>query len=324
MSSYRMKYKIGATQYHIPVVDDMAGFGGGVPLGTILPYSMSSQYPPEGFLFCDGSAVSRAMYPDLFNLIGTTYGIGDGSTTFNLPDLGFISADKATVFGKEDTALKLHYPICTTTSTSGSIHTLIAGTGSGLIQNQATGYSGMNIVTKSDGVDSAVYADLSSVVSNVVCYVIKAFSSYTADSAMVDMTECANELNKKMDLKVDSTILYPNNGTEQNPANVSVGGRYVLSNPFPGYRVGCQAEVYCLGQWGVTVYTATNSGAGVFAFQHNDDNIVVCTGSYRILADCSSGYRAEYPNTFQTTNTYYTSAPCRVKVWKIGKIPQSS
>ena len=43
--------------------------------------------PPEGTLLCDGSAVSRDTYSDLFDAIGTTWGEGDGSTTFNLPDL---------------------------------------------------------------------------------------------------------------------------------------------------------------------------------------------------------------------------------------------
>lgn len=43
--------------------------------------------PPEGTLLCDGSAVSRDTYSDLFDVIGTTWGEGDGETTFNLPDL---------------------------------------------------------------------------------------------------------------------------------------------------------------------------------------------------------------------------------------------
>lgn len=43
--------------------------------------------PPSGWLICDGTAVSRSTYSDLFNVIGTTYGVGDGSTTFNVPDL---------------------------------------------------------------------------------------------------------------------------------------------------------------------------------------------------------------------------------------------
>lgn len=43
--------------------------------------------PPDEWLLCDGSAVSRATYSVLFAILGTTYGGGDGSTTFNLPDL---------------------------------------------------------------------------------------------------------------------------------------------------------------------------------------------------------------------------------------------
>jgi len=53
--------------------------------GTIAYFARSS--PPEGWLKCDGSAVSRVTYANLFTAIGETYGAGDGSTTFNLPDL---------------------------------------------------------------------------------------------------------------------------------------------------------------------------------------------------------------------------------------------
>ncbi len=55
------------------------------PVGTVLPFAGSST--PLGYLPCDGSAVSRVTYADLFASIGTTFGIGDGSTTFNVPDL---------------------------------------------------------------------------------------------------------------------------------------------------------------------------------------------------------------------------------------------
>ena len=57
----------------------------GVDTGSILPWPNASA--PTGYLNCDGSAVSRSTYADLFGVIGTTYGVGDGSTTFNLPDL---------------------------------------------------------------------------------------------------------------------------------------------------------------------------------------------------------------------------------------------
>jgi microcystin-dependent protein len=56
-----------------------------MPIGVIMPYAGASA--PTGYLFCDGDAVSRATYSDLFGIIGVTYGAGDGSTTFALPDL---------------------------------------------------------------------------------------------------------------------------------------------------------------------------------------------------------------------------------------------
>src|SRR6056300_1274984 len=58
---------------------------GGIPTATIVPWSNSSV--PTGFLECDGSAVSRTTYSALYAIVGTTYGAGDGSTTFNVPDL---------------------------------------------------------------------------------------------------------------------------------------------------------------------------------------------------------------------------------------------
>lgn len=56
-----------------------------LPAGLIFAYAGSSI--PTGWLDCDGSAVSRTTYADLFTAIGTTWGAGDGSTTFNIPDL---------------------------------------------------------------------------------------------------------------------------------------------------------------------------------------------------------------------------------------------
>lgn len=52
-------------------------------IGSIIPFAGSEI--PDGFLVCDGSAISRTEYSDLFSVIGTTYGSGDGESTFNLP-----------------------------------------------------------------------------------------------------------------------------------------------------------------------------------------------------------------------------------------------
>jgi microcystin-dependent protein len=61
--------------------------------GTVLPFAGSTA--PEGWLLCFGQAVSRTGYEHLFQKIGTTFGAGDGSTTFNLPDMrGRVAAGK--------------------------------------------------------------------------------------------------------------------------------------------------------------------------------------------------------------------------------------
>lgn len=59
--------------------------GGDFPTGGMIEWPADS-LPAGGWLWCDGSAVSRATYADLFAAIGETFGAGDGSTTFNLPD----------------------------------------------------------------------------------------------------------------------------------------------------------------------------------------------------------------------------------------------
>ena len=56
-----------------------------VPTGCVQAFAGNTT--PQGWLLCDGSAVSRTDYAALYAVIGTTYGAGDGSTTFNLPNL---------------------------------------------------------------------------------------------------------------------------------------------------------------------------------------------------------------------------------------------
>lgn len=57
----------------------------GLPVATVIPFAGSTV--PTGWLLCNGDAISRSTYSTLFTTIGTTYGSGNGSTTFNIPDL---------------------------------------------------------------------------------------------------------------------------------------------------------------------------------------------------------------------------------------------
>ena len=65
-------------------ITDGAG-GGPVPPGAVVPYGGGTA--PTGYLLCDDSAVSRTTYATLFAIVSTTYGAGNGTTTFNVPDL---------------------------------------------------------------------------------------------------------------------------------------------------------------------------------------------------------------------------------------------
>ena len=72
----------------------------GIPTGCIFPYI--TNIAPIGYLICDGSIISRTTYNNLFNIIGTNFGSGDGTTTFNLPDMRGkfpIGADSTYTFG---------------------------------------------------------------------------------------------------------------------------------------------------------------------------------------------------------------------------------
>ena len=77
----------GSRTYFLPIgkgIKDVYGRGH-VPAGTVNAFAGASA--PDGYLLCNGGTISRSIYSDLFASIGTTYGAGDGSTTFALPDL---------------------------------------------------------------------------------------------------------------------------------------------------------------------------------------------------------------------------------------------
>lgn len=90
------------------------------PIGTIIMVSFDGV--PDGYLKCNGATVSRSTYSDLFNVIGVTYGEGDGSNTFKLPDfqnrvpwgkadnttLGYIEAGLPNITGSFRTALAVY------------------------------------------------------------------------------------------------------------------------------------------------------------------------------------------------------------------------
>jgi hypothetical protein len=321
--------------------------GGGVPIGTIEPFAGNGQIP-EGYLLCDGSAVSRSMFPDLFEAIGTTYGSGDGSTTFNLPDYSdgkFFEGSTTAGVAKSAGLPNIKGQVSDMYGADG-----VPASRSGALKdtnivsspyNPSSGHVfGPVLIDFNASNSNSIYSDSVTTVQpySMTCRVlIKAFDGQTPDSALIDITQYANELAGKADRSLSNltqageaklassiytegfTIIYPNGGTEANPATVTTSSKYLENNPFPGYYVNCVAECLYNNEWYPAPFESlwnsnSNRGYGTAVAQVKDSQIEVLTGSFCVC-------RAESNLDGGFAPVELTSAPCRVKVWKIGKIP---
>lgn len=81
MANYKIQFKDAHGNFYYPNILS----GEVLPIGSMLPFCSTTNIP-SNWKICDGSEVSRTAYAELFNIIGTAYGEGDGVTTFNLPD----------------------------------------------------------------------------------------------------------------------------------------------------------------------------------------------------------------------------------------------
>ncbi len=109
---------------------------------------------PDGWIKLNGAAISRATYADLFAVLGTTYGAGDGSTTFNLPDDRAIfirgwddarGVDTGRAFGSQQSSQNLaHNHTGTTDSQGAHTHTYTGGAVGGLGYNTGASANGVN------------------------------------------------------------------------------------------------------------------------------------------------------------------------------------
>lgn len=116
-------YVLNATDVYAPTLP-------GVPAGAVQQFAMTTV--PAGWLECDGSAISRTTYSLLFGTIGITFGVGDGSTTFNIPDLrGYFvrgwahggSVDSGRAFGSTQATANLAHTHTGTTGDDSPDHT---------------------------------------------------------------------------------------------------------------------------------------------------------------------------------------------------------
>lgn len=180
----------GACQWKIHDVKDT------LPVGAIIPFPMAAI--PAGYLACNGQAVGRATYPELYAAIGTAYGTGDGSTTFNLPDLRgeFIrgwdngrGVDPGRTLGSGQADLiKMHNHnvwVKVLAAAGGSVYVIDNTAGSGQLANHVIPSSDLGAENRPRNV--------------AMQFCIKAFGA-TVNPGLVDVTQLANDVAAKVPL----------------------------------------------------------------------------------------------------------------------------
>ncbi len=285
-----------------------------VPVGAVLAFM--GTIIPAGWLLCDGREVNRADYHMLFQVIGTMYGAGNGVSTFTLPRLtdnrfleGAPTAGTAKEAGLPNiTGAFVPHGVNLGTSIN-AVYGAFAGSllpNAYHVNEPTAGSQSYNSVDFDASRSSSVYGNASTVQPRAltVMYIIRAVDALNDSFA----------------------IIYPNNGSKSAPANVTVNTRYVEPNPFPGYHVHCVAELKVNGKWGEAgwIYNSAadtngNGGYGVKASEY-DGYVIVQTGGSALIAYSSNDGNpfglgiSNYPTVNRST------LPCRVKVWKVGRM----
>lgn len=185
------------------VVDEKLEY---IPVGTVIPFSGNGAIP-NGYLLCNGAAVGRSAYSKLFEAIGTTYGDGDGFSTFNLPDLTDKFIEGSATAGTEKEA---GLPNITgyVDAAVGNSSKLASGsfTQSLYTENRQDGGGGSDgeliigtKITFDASQSNPIYGASDTVQPPALTmrYIIKAFNGMTHESALIDITQYGQELANK-------------------------------------------------------------------------------------------------------------------------------
>ena len=182
----------------------------GTPIGSIEYFAMA--VPPAGYLKADGAVVGRETYPDLFDAIGTTFGAGDGVSTFNLPDLIDRFAQGSLSPGQKIEAGLPNIEAFLPNSTSGSPSKFTGAAYRTGTSQEEVGLTGGSAWRDFDvAIDasrsSPVYGAADTVQPPALTLLpcIKAFDA-AANPGLLDMTGLANDVSGLSANKLDKTI----------------------------------------------------------------------------------------------------------------------
>lgn len=237
------------------VVDEKLEY---IPIGTVIPFSGNGTIP-SGYLLCNGAAVGRSAYSKLFETIGTTYGEGDGFSTFNLPDLTDKFIEGSATAGTVKQAGLPNITGSIDASSGPSSHQAFGETNkeyvresgalAGIYKRQS-GAEDINSDTSLCGItidaskSNAIYGASETVQPPALTmrYIIKAFNGMTHESALIDVTQYGQELANKADRSLSNltdagkSFSFPSD-TYVNVPNVTNGMTYTA--PADGYIYLC-------------------------------------------------------------------------------------
>lgn len=183
----------------------------GVPVGTVEYFATAT--PPAGYLKADGAAVGRETYPDLFAAIGTAFGEGDGSTTFNLPDLIDRFAQGSNTPGQK---IEAGLPNITG-APAGTLSYSSGGTATGAFKNvYVDGFGGAAFDSYRSSINfdasrsNPIYGASDTVQPPALTLLpcIKAFDAAT-NPGLIDITELAQEIADKTDKMTAANAAMP-------------------------------------------------------------------------------------------------------------------
>lgn len=283
----------------------------GVPVGTIEYFAMAT--PPAGYLKADGAAVGKDTYPDLFAAIGTTFGAGDGLTTFNLPDLLDRFAQGSTMPGRKITAglpnIKgvINNPSPSDrifsfggewnmagTSDAGALTSKGNLTNKALAENEYSGGCALGSINFDASRSNPIYSASDTVQPPALTLLpcIKAFNAAT-NPGLIDLTELAQEMANKTDKSAAAHAAMPSDNYIDLTLPISGG---TITVPAAGYLLakltGNNAGYFSVDSYRGGTYIASH--ISIYAF-----------GAYFLFCPVAAGNIAKIYNTTSTTSEFF-------------------